>query len=69
MAYTCIPGTAQEIIEKLISHKKFSIKELAKQLGVCDTTIYRIRQGTCPLPETHFNLIQLYISMKDLSIK
>lgn len=69
MAGNHIPGTAKEIIEKLMAENNLTINQLAKKLGVCNSTIYRIKQGIKPLPRTHFNLIQLYISVEELSNK
>jgi hypothetical protein len=58
-----VPGTAKEIVEALIVKRDYTIKQIADVLGVTSKTIYRVRKGFCPHPQTHLNLIQLYLTL------
>jgi|LakMenEpi03Aug12_release.lakeMendotaPanAssembly.Ray.scaffolds.fasta_scaffold531744_2 hypothetical protein len=58
-----IPGTAREIVEQLID-QDYTVKQLAKLLGVTSNTVYRIRRGRGLKPQIHLSLIQLYLSIQ-----
>lgn len=58
-----IPGTAKEIIEKLIGEQDYSVKQIAEMLNITPKTVYRIKKGCCPQPKIHLNLIQLFLML------
>ena len=58
-----IPGTAKEIVDSIILSHDYTVKRIAEKLGVSSKTIYRIRNGFCPQPETHLNLISLFLHL------
>jgi FixJ family two-component response regulator len=60
-----VPGTAKEIIESLVMHGGFSVKQIAYNLNITSKTVYRIRKGLTPHPRVHLNLLQLYLSTRE----
>lgn len=59
-----VPSTARGIVESLLIEKNWTIKQIAGAVGVTPRTVYRIRDGNNPLPETYLNLIYLYLNLQ-----
>jgi transcriptional regulator with XRE-family HTH domain len=58
-----IPGTAKELVNRLIDGHGFTLKKISETIGVSSKTLWRIRKGISPQPETHLNLILLYLEV------
>jgi hypothetical protein len=56
-----VPGTARELVNRLMSEHDFTLKKISEKIGVSSKTLWRIRKGLSPQPETHLNLILLYM--------
>jgi transcriptional regulator with XRE-family HTH domain len=56
-----IPGTAKELVNRLMDAHGFTLKKIGEAIGVSSKTLWRIRKGISPQPETHLNLILLYL--------
>lgn len=59
-----IPGTAKEIVQRLMAKHKYSIKKMAMAVGVTPKTIYQILNGEKPNRATDFALLRLYVSLE-----
>ncbi len=57
-----VPGTAREIVNHLMAENKLTLKQIAEKIAVSTRTLSRIRKGISPLPETHLNLIILFLA-------
>lgn len=52
--------TARNLVERLMNEYQYSTACIAKQIGVSQKTIDRIRQGLNPSLRTEINLIRFY---------
>lgn len=61
-SHRLLPSTAQGIVENIL-RSKFTIDEIADNVGVSHHTIKRIQRGTKPSRKTEIGLIRLYCKL------